>query len=209
MTIDVEQYLNKTFPGLTLTPSLYQQWDIGIHVEFGAGFYQWKDNGRLNLARFHYVYHQALAIFNEIFSYSDEILLVTNVYQYKPAERKKKRIKVYNRYIKNKELKYHLKQQTLPYVLDDEDVYISRFSLKCRKQDIHYVLLIKAACNEDFRLKPKFGTGYNYPDVFFINLTKNVIFFIYDDRGCEVIATNKETIKPLGLKFRNWIDNHK
>ncbi|XRD26931.1 hypothetical protein AABM34_12170 [Lysinibacillus fusiformis] len=45
MTIDIEQYLNKTFPGLTLTPSLYQQWDIGIHVEFGAGFYQWKDNG--------------------------------------------------------------------------------------------------------------------------------------------------------------------
>ncbi|MED4078293.1 hypothetical protein P4645_18950, partial [Lysinibacillus fusiformis] len=161
MTIDVEQYLNKTFPGLTLTPSLYQQWDIGIHVEFGAGFYQWKDNGRLNLARFHYVYHQALAIFNEIFSYSDEILLVTNVYQYKPAEGKKKRIKVYDRYIKNKQLKYHLKQQTLPYVWDDEDVYISRFSLKCRKQDIHYVLLIKAACNEDFRLKPKFGTGYS------------------------------------------------
>ncbi|UZM97763.1 DUF3885 domain-containing protein [Lysinibacillus sp. MHQ-1] len=34
-------------------------------------------------------------------------------------------------------------------------------------------------------------------------------FFIYDDRGCEVIATNKETIKPVGLKFRNWIDNCK
>jgi len=184
MTIDVEQYLNKTFPGLTLTPSLFQQWDIGIHVEFGAGFYQWKNNGRLNLAMFNDVYHQALAVFNEIFSYSDEILLVTNVYQYKPAESKKKRIKVYHRYIKNKEL-------------------------KCRKQDIHYVLLIQAACNEDFHLKPKFGTGYSYPDVFFINLTKNVILFIYDDRGCEVIATNKETIKPVGLKFRNWIDNCK
>lgn len=209
MTIDVEQYVNKAFPGLTLTPSLYQQWDIGIHVEFGAGFYQFKDNGGLNIARFHYVYHQALTIFNEIFSYSDEILLVTNVYQYKPAESKKKRIKVYNRYIKNKELKYHLKQLTRPYVSDDEDVYISQFSLKCHKQDIHYVSLIKAACNEDFRLKPKFGTGYNYPDVFFINLTKNVIFFIYDDRGCEVIATNKETIKSLDLKFRNWIDNLK
>ncbi len=99
MTIDVEQYLNKTFPGLTLTPSLFQQWDIGIHVEFGTGFYQWKNNVRLNLAMF--------------------------------------------------------------------------------------------------------------PDVFFINLTKNVILFIYDDRGCEVIATNKETIKPVGLKFRNWIDNCK
>jgi hypothetical protein len=44
--------------------------------------------------------------------------------------------------------------------------------------------------------------------VFFINVTKNVIFFIYDDRGCEVIATNKETIYPLYEKYGDWIDEY-
>ena len=209
MTIDLDQYLNNAFPGLTLAPSLYYQWDIGIHFELGAGIYQIRDDGSLNLEMFDCVYSQALSIFNELFSDLDEIFLVTNVYQHRSDEINKKRVKVYDRYIKNKDLKFHLRQVTLPYVFDaDEDYYTSRFSLKCRKQDFKYSLLIKAACNEDFPLKPKYSTGSNYPDVFFINKTKNVIFFIYDDRGCEVIATNKESIYPLYKKYGEWIDEY-
>lgn len=197
-----------------LAPSLYHQWDIGIHFELGSGMYQFKDDGSLNLEMFERVYNQALSIFKELFSNSDEIFLVTNVYRHKSDEVRKKRIKVYDRYIKNKDLKFHLRQESLPYVFDDEDAddyYTSRFSLKCHKQDFKYSLLIKAACNEDFPLKPKLGgsgCGSDYPDVFFINLTKNVIFFIYDDRGCEVIATNKETIYPLYIKYGDLIDEY-
>ncbi|WP_036132594.1 DUF3885 domain-containing protein [Lysinibacillus sphaericus] len=209
--MDLDQYLNNAFPGLTLAPSLYHQWDIGIHFELGTGIYQFKDDGSLNLEMFDCVYNQALSIFNELFSDLDEIFLVTNVYQHRSDEIKKKRIKVYNRFLKNKNLKLHLRQETLPYVFDDEeadDYYTSRFSLKCCKHDFKYPLLIKAACNEDFPLKPKFGPVSNYPDVFFINITKNVIFFIYDDRGCEVIATNNETIYPLYEKYGDWIDEY-
>lgn len=214
MTIEVGLYLNNTFPGLNLAPSLYHQWDIGIHFELGSGMYQFKDDGSLNLEMFDRVYSQALSIFNELFSKSDEIFLVTNLYQRRFNENKNKRIKVYDHYIKNKDLKFHLRQETLPYVFDDEeadDYYTSRFSLKCYKQDFKYPLLIKAACNEDFPLKPKLGCsdyGSDYPDVFFINVTKNVIFFIYDDRGCEVIATNKETIYPLYEKYGDLIDEY-
>ena len=32
----------------------------------------------------------------------------------------------------------------------------------------------------------------SYPDVFLINATKDIVMFMYDDRGCEVIAKNKE-----------------
>ncbi|KOS66751.1 hypothetical protein AEA09_16760 [Lysinibacillus contaminans] len=209
--MDLGQYLNNAFPGLTLVPSLYHQWDIGIHFELGGEMYQFRDDGSLNLEKFDCVYSQALSIFNELFSDLDEIFLVTNVYRHKSDEIKQKRIKVYDRNIKNKDLKLHLKQETLPYVFDHEgadDFYTSRFSLKCCKQDFNYPLLIKAACNEDFPLKPKFSTASDYPDVFFINITKNVIFFIYDDRGCEIIATNKETIYPLYEKYGDWFDEY-
>ncbi|MFJ7406856.1 MULTISPECIES: DUF3885 domain-containing protein [unclassified Lysinibacillus] len=207
--MDLGQYLTSTFPGLTLVPSLYHQWDIGIHFELGAGMYQFKDDGNLNYEMFECVYSQALSIFNELFSDSDEIFLVTNVYQHKSYEMN--RINVYNHYLKNKDVKLHLRQETLPNVFnvdESDDHYTSRFSLKCRKQDIKYPLLIKAACNEDFPLKPKFRRVTNYPDVFFINITKNVVFFIYDDRGCEVIATNKETIVPLYEKYGDWLDEY-
>ncbi|WP_338754703.1 DUF3885 domain-containing protein [Bacillus sp. FJAT-52991] len=211
--MELNQYLNNTFPGLMLAPSLYHQWNIGIHFELGAGIYQFKEDGSLNRERFECAYSQALAIFNELFSDSDEIFLVTNVYQYRWGRSKKKRIKVYDRYIRKKDLKFHVRQETLPYVFDDEDAddySTSRFSLKCRKRDVKYPLLIQATCHEDFPLKPKLGgntTSY-YPDVFFINVTKNVIFFIYDDRGCEVIANKKETIYSLYEKYGEWIDEY-
>ena len=58
---------------------------------------------------------------------------------------------------------------------------------------------IKAVCHEDFTLKPKLGSkSYAYyPDVFFINATKNIIFFIYDDRGCEVVAKKQGNHTPF------------
>lgn len=48
----------------------------------------------------------------------------------------------------------------------------------------------------------------SYPDVFFINVTKDIIMFIYDDRGCEVIAKNKEMIRDLYEKYKEWIPDY-
>jgi len=41
--------------------------------------------------------------------------------------------------------------------------------------------------------------------VFLINVTKDIIMFIYDDRGCEVITKNKETIRNVYEKYKEWI----
>lgn len=113
--------------------------------------------------------------------------------------------------MKDKKLPYQIKLETHPYVFNDEEEaderVTSQYHLKCSKQDLRYVTLIKAACNEDFPLKPKFrrGKGMYYPDVFFINVTKNLIYFIYDDRGCEVIAADKETLRPVYEKYPEWL----
>ena len=37
---------------------------------------------------------------------------------------------------------------------------------------------------------------------------KKYHFFIYDDRGCEVIANNKETIRPLYNQYKNWLGEY-
>ena len=210
--MELKEYLDTTFPGLILKPSLYNQWKIGLHFELGRDVYQFKDDGRLNLEMFNMVYSQSLSLFNNLFSEQDEIFLVTNVYHRKCNNRTNK-IKVYGGYLKNKALKYNLRQETLPFPFDDKEAneyFTSQFHLKFRKSDIKYPSLIKATCNEDFPLKPKFGgeNGSYYPDVFFINTSKNIIFFIYDDRGCEVIANNKETIRPLFKQYNDWLDEY-
>ena len=181
--MELMEYLNNTFPRLFLKPSLYQQWNMGVHIEFAQGMYQFKDDDTINLDMFDRVYNEALSVFNYLFSEQDEIFLVTNVYHRKGKKKKMRNTKVYSRYLKNKKLKFNLRQETLPFVFDDEetdDYYITQFNLKCRKRDINYPLLIKAICNEDFPLRPKLGgeNGSYYPDVFFINTSKNIFFFI-------------------------------
>ncbi|ARK32542.1 DUF3885 domain-containing protein [Halalkalibacter krulwichiae] len=212
--MELRNYLNHVFPGLYLKPSLYHQWEIGIHFELGEGMYQFTDEDKLNLNRFERVYSQALSVFHDLFSDQDEMILVTNVYHRKSYKKRIKPTKVYDRFLKNKKLKYKIRQKTLPFVFDEEEAeesYISQLHLKCKKRDLDYLLLIKATCNEDFPLQPKLGeeNGSYYPDVFFINTSKNIIFFIYDDRGCEVIADKKETIMPLYKKYKGWVSEFK
>lgn len=43
-------------------------------------------------------------------------------------------------------------------------------------------------------------------DVFFVNTTKDILFFVYDDRGCEVIARIAEKLRPLYEKHYDWVD---
>ncbi|OLS38240.1 hypothetical protein BTR22_07040 [Alkalihalophilus pseudofirmus] len=209
--MELNEYLAYSFPGLHLKPSLSNQWHIGIHFELGENLYQFKDGKKLNLDLFELVYSQATAIFNDLFSEQDEIMLVTNAYLHIGNKKSVKAPKVYKHFLKNKELKHKIRQKTLPVMIDDEgdpsEYYISQFHVKCKKGDLNYPLLIKATCNKDFQLKPKLGKrkGAYDPDVFFVNISKNIIYYIYDDRGCEVIATNKEAIVPLYNDYTEWV----
>ena len=215
--MELKEYINAAFPGLVLKPSLYYQWKISIHFDLAKDLYQLKnETDELNPDYFNTVYDQAITLFNDLFSAEDKILLITNIYQNKDyVRRSKKKIKVYSHYIKNKDVRFHLKQERLPYMFDDEEDAeancTSQFSLECCKQDIRYPLLIKAICNQDFHsLKPRLHNPYGLyePDVFFIDVTNNVIFYIYDDRGCEVIASDIETIRPIYEKYADWVDEY-
>lgn len=99
--------------------------------------------------------------------------------------------------MKEKEQRYDIQAETLPYVFEDEE-----------EADEWKTLRLSLACNRDFQLKPKLiGTGVSYvPDVFFINRSKQLIYYVYDDRGCEVIAADRESIRPLYERFREWTD---
>lgn len=214
--MELKEYLSATFPGLILMPGLYDQWDTRIDFDLAKGLYQFKsDSDQLNPLYFSRVYEQAISLFNDLFSAEDVILLVTNVYQYKDQKRQSRRkMKIYRHFVRNKEIRYRLKQAILPYTYDDEEdadeKCTAQFSLECNKQDIHYPLLLKAISNQDFPpLKPRLHNPYGLytPHIFYINVTKNVIFYMYDDRGCEIIAKDIETIRLIYEKYSDWVMN--
>ncbi|MDO8225118.1 DUF3885 domain-containing protein [Bacillus cabrialesii] len=207
----IKEYMDERFPSLELIPSIYNQWGLGIHFCLGENIYQLKENEELNLKRFRIVYDQISTIFNELFEHNDDILLVTNMYKHKTKCVRK--LKVYQPYLKCKnDLKrIHVKTYPYPFEIDKAEEYeMQQFSLLCKPRDLRVTELLKAASNEDFPLQPRFG-GYSidYPDVFFVNITKDIIFFIYDDRGCEVIALDFERIRPLYEKHHDWVEEYK
>ncbi len=207
----LRNYLNRNFPKVDLVPSIYYQWNIGIHFSLGEEIYQFKEKGELNLERFRIVYSQVNTLFNELFEYNDDLLLVTNVYKHKTNEKRIRKLKVYQNFLKDKQnlYKIHVKTYPYPFEADDaEEFEMQQFSLWCKRDDINVIELLKAASNEDFTLKPRFG-GYSvhYPDVFFVNVTtKDIIFFVYDDRGCEVIALDPDRLILIYEKYNNWIE---
>ncbi|MEK4029602.1 DUF3885 domain-containing protein [Pseudobacillus sp. FSL P4-0506] len=208
--MDVAEYLKKRFPSIELVPSIYNQWDIGIHFSLGTEIYQFKENGGLNLERFRVVYKQAFTIFNELFEREDNLLLVTNIYKHKNQKQQTKKLKVYQPFLKCKNALKRIQVRTYPYPFESDeakDYERQQFSLLCKREDIRMNELLKAACNEDFPLKPKLGEDFiHYPDVFFVNTTKDIIFFVYDDRGCEVIAREADRIRSLYENYYDWVE---
>ncbi|MBJ8109437.1 DUF3885 domain-containing protein [Bacillus cereus group sp. N6] len=214
--MQLKEYMNETFPGVTLVPHIYFQWENHLHFHFGKGkdlFVERTDD--VNREYFTQLYTYNKYLFEDIFSKEDEVFLVTNVYRFKKENVKNpQKINIYRRFIHIRDLKYHIRQETIPFLFEEEeaDLYCTyQFSLKCFACDIKYTPLIQAANHEDFLgLYPRFGRKkeISYPDVFLINVTKDIIMFIYDDRGCEVIAKNKETIRNLYEKYKEWIPDY-
>lgn len=216
MKMQLKEYMNQTFPGVTLVPYIYSQWENHLHFDFGKNKYQFKEGtDEYNMDYFKQLYQYNKEVFHDIFSKKDTVFLVTNVYRFKKGKMKNpQKINIYNRFIKKSALKFHIRQETLRFLFEDEesDLFCTyQFSLKCLAGDIKHEPLIQAANHEDFPgLYPRFGSKkeISYPDVFLINATKDIIMFIYDDRGCEVIAKNKEIIRGLYEKYKEWIPDY-
>lgn len=73
--------MNQTFPGVTLVPFIYFQWENHLHFDFGKDKYQnIEGNDDLNMEYFSRLYTYNKYLFEDIFSKEDEVFLVTNVY---------------------------------------------------------------------------------------------------------------------------------
>lgn len=206
--MNIKAYLNKNFPKVNLVPTIYHQWNMSIHFSLGEGIYQFKENDQLNLERFNTVYKQTLTIFNELFDQGDDLILVTNIYR-QIGQQKINKMKVYKPNLKDQSKLKKLQVKTYPYPFDNDELdeyEMQQFSLSCKVKDLRIEGLLKGAIHEDFPLKPRFGTDFvHYPDVFFVNTTKDILFFVYDDRGCEVVARKPDRLRPLYKTYYDWV----
>uniref|UniRef100_UPI00403F1FB3 DUF3885 domain-containing protein n=1 Tax=Lysinibacillus sp. Y5S-8 TaxID=3122488 RepID=UPI00403F1FB3 len=41
--------------------------------------------------------------------------------------------------------------------------------------------------------------------IYFLNIKKKTIFHVYDDRGCDLLATSPESIRDIYYTYNDWI----
>ncbi|MED4014673.1 DUF3885 domain-containing protein [Sutcliffiella cohnii] len=193
--------MDKEFPNLVLTPPLFYHWPIGIRFELGVNW-----NREYSEAYNPYIwgcYKRAIALFKAVHARTDTILVVMDVHDFYKGKYLQRQLNNFPSFVE-KPLLFKLKHFDLPYIIpeDNEDgsYKTHRFMLECRRDKLHYKSIIKALCNADVGLRPSL-----WHSVYFINTTKKTIFHVYDDRGCDLIATSPETIRGVYEHFNEWI----
>ncbi|MCL6572905.1 MAG: DUF3885 domain-containing protein [Bacillus sp. (in: Bacteria)] len=194
--------MNENFPNLELRPPLFYSWKISIRFELGVDYD--RNNDYENSPYLQGVYKRAITLFKSLHSHNDDIYIVVDVNDYADGDTSKNKLNIFSRYIKEKSVLYGLNQKTIPYIFPDDDnegtYKTHRFTLKCKPADFKYVPMLKAICNQDMGIRPSI-----FNRVYFINITKKTIFHVYDDRGCDLLATSPETIRDVYHKNSDWI----
>ncbi|WP_186579570.1 DUF3885 domain-containing protein [Aquibacillus kalidii] len=194
--------MQENFPGLELRAALFYDWPIGIRFKLGVGYdveYAYENSPYLNG-----VNKRANTLFQAIHASDDDLYMVVDVYDFADGATFRHKLNIFSKYIGDKNVLFKLQHHTIPFVYpeDNEDGVFQthRFTLKCNTSDIASPHLIKAICNQDMGLTPSISHR-----VYFINRSKNTIFHIYDDRGCDLIATSVDTIRGIYQEFNEWI----
>lgn len=189
------------FPELVLLPALFYTWQIGIRFELGTNWFRTMSyEGSPYLQG---VYKRAIGLFEAAHAAEDELFIVTDIHDFGHLASNRKKL-VMTKYFKDKNLRYRLTHHEMPYLIpeDNEDgsSKTHRFILTCRRGELNYRGLLKEACNEDMGFKRNV-----YQEMYIVNKTKQTVFHVYDDRGCDLIAASAETIRPIYESHNDWI----
>jgi hypothetical protein len=193
-----ENYMESYFPQINKFPFRHGGKVPWIRFELGVPG-EW----RINRAEYlDTVYKKAITVFENSHEPEDDIFLLVVNYGSSHKKNRYKKVKVFDRYIKDKNLrrKMHVvKTNWYDSDYDEEQVTYS-YLLKCRYTELHYRQLLKAIAHTDFLIHP-----YISNQCFFINTTKHTIYHMYDDRGLDLVGESKESIKDIYNSFSNWV----
>jgi hypothetical protein len=83
----------------------------------------------------------------------------------------------------------------------DEDVETKLAIIKLSIDRINYKNILTAVNNTDFSRRKPSTDG----EIYFIHIKDEIIFNMYDDRGLDIICTNKETIESYYENYNKWL----
>ena len=193
---EYNKFLTENFKGLTFKAPLFYNWEASLRFDLQPNA---ENPVTPDMSEyFENVLERSTQIFDSVFSSDDEILIV--LYQFKWPSRKK--IKLGNFAFKQiKDLKKSDVEFSVIKRLYDNDDMWNRAIIKTKVVNLNYKELLKAISNIDF---PS-NTPRIHFETYVINITKNIIFHMYDDRGLDVLVSNKKTLVPIYHEHKDWL----
>lgn len=202
--MNLEQYLQQHFGNVNLFDRSFVEKDLVFHVDLVKDLYQLKDNlDEINEEYFKQVYKKSNELFEDVFREEESLYLIVHV-RSERGKYQQSATKVF-RQLRRRADKYNIK--FVEKVMDEEEQVIEYAVLLPNKQTLNYQRVIKAICHQDFPpLQPRFHQAYTYyPEVFFVNVDRNIVMNIYDDRGCFLLFGDSVTYDVFKKKYRHDI----
>jgi hypothetical protein len=195
----LSNYLNEHFLDVSIESPLFYNSPIGIRFELGVPYRKVHDS-----AYFTNIYLRSSMIFQDVFKPEEEMIVVVKSYRsIEPYSCFNQGEDVFPMYIKDKTLIKKVSSIELErHIEDNGDLsgITYQHTLLCTMESIDYIGILKAKANQDFAIEP-----YISDAIFFINPQKHIVFYMYDDRGMDLIAESKENLLPIYKKFNSWI----
>ncbi len=191
---------------IQLEKPLFYNNAFGLRFEIGPseeGVWTDYDKGKLNEKYFNAASDRAMSILDATFSLDDDVSIAYQIFS-----DGRKKIKKRNFILKQ------ISDITSKRVIftDHREIYSEDLDYKSecwrrvtvsgiKTRDVNSRNILMSLINTDFdtRLPSVYGECY------FINHTKGMVLNLYDDRGMDVVALEKESLQSLYKSHNNWI----
>ncbi|QHT67825.1 DUF3885 domain-containing protein [Rhodocytophaga rosea] len=197
---EYRQFLADNFRGLIIREPLFYNGSYGLRFDLQVG----KTNTDQYFTE---VVKRASVLFEAIFDSSDNVFFILLDFKWK---RRKIRTSNYS----FKQIKGVNKSQITFFKVKHLYEPTDRFDLrnmaiiKTTANKISYRNILMAIAHSDFpRRQPRLDNRGILTDkeLYFLNIDKQLIFHMYDDRGLDIIASDRNTLQPIYEQFNDWL----
>jgi hypothetical protein len=180
---DLEPYLRRKFPSLALEGNLFHNWSFGLRFELGLETFQ----------------ERAAKLYESAFSLKDSCVVISQDWH----ENMSGLAAFRNCPVFSLPQAFPLTDVGALQRLDDTDSDGQNFVLQWLQvpaRSFSYTAIFEGIANADHAQTPAISSA-----VYLLNPSTDLLLHMYDDRGLDIIAANKEPLVRLNREFKGWV----
>ena len=192
-----ENFYKNNFGNVFLSPPVFHKFPVGLRFEIGN---KNADNEQKYIEN---AKSRALSIFNELFGENEKLYLVVDSYEkYRDFydEEPVDNVSIIKDLVSKIDNEYCYEKLVQKYDNDEGEYPYSRYVIETTVNFIDAEKLISKIVESELKNNSALANS-----LFFINKNSGILYFLYDDRGLDVVAKDEKNLKDIYIKFNDWV----